>query len=84
MRNVLIDDNGQTWGPAQTNSGTLKAMFGVDPAKEYGRWQEYTDHLRRRNDVSHRGHAISAADAEASIAVVDDLWLWLTNAAHKS
>jgi hypothetical protein len=56
-----------------SDSGLLKALFGVDPAKEHWRWQESTDHLKRRNDVSHRGHAVSTTDAEAPIVVVDDL-----------
>jgi hypothetical protein len=41
------------------------------------------DQPERRNDVSRRGHAVSVPDAEASIAVADDLWMWLNNAAHK-
>jgi hypothetical protein len=82
LRNVLVNDDGRTWGPQNpTTRALIKALFGVDPAKDYPRWQEYQDHVKRRNDVAHRGQAVSVEDAEASIAVVDDLWLWLGEAA---
>jgi HEPN domain-containing protein len=78
LRRVLVDDDGHTWRPHHaTAKALLKALFGLDPARDYPRWQDYMDHLKRRNAVSHRGQAVSMADAEASIAVIDDLWLWL-------
>ena len=82
LRRVLVDDDGHTWGPQHPMAkALLKALFSVEPAKDYPRWQEYMDHLKRRNAISHRGQDVSRADAEASIAVVDDLWLWLNAAA---
>ena len=78
LRRVLVDDDGHTWGPQHPMAkALLKALFNVEPAKDYPRWQEYMDHLKRRNAIGHRGQDVSMADAEASIAVVDDLWLWL-------
>jgi len=83
LRRVLIDDDGHTWGPQHPMAkALLKALFGLEPAKDYPRWREYTDHLKRRNAISHRGQDVSRPDAEASIAVVDDLWLWLNTAAE--
>ena len=82
LRNVLVNDDGRTWGPQNpTTRALVKALFNVDPARDYGRWQEYQDHVKRRNDIAHRGQSVSVEDAEASIAVVDDLWLWLGKAA---
>jgi hypothetical protein len=79
---VLVDDDSHTWGPQHSMvRALLKALFSVEPAKDYPRWQEYTDHLKRRNAIGHRGQAVSVTDAEISIAVVDDLWLWLNTAA---
>jgi hypothetical protein len=82
LRHVLIEDSGRTWGPHHhATRALIKALLGVDPANEYTRWQEYKDHVKRRNDIAHRGQGVSVEDAEASIAVVDDLWLWLSKVA---
>ena len=82
LRRVLVDDDSHTWGPQHPMvKSLLRALFSVEPAKDYPRWQEYMDHLKRRNAISHRGQDVSVADAEASIAVVDDMWLWLNAAA---
>jgi hypothetical protein len=85
LRAVLVDDDGHTWGPHHpTARGLLKALFGVEPARDYPRWQDYADHIKRRNAISHRGQAVSLADAQASMAIVDDLWLWLNAAAGRA
>jgi hypothetical protein len=82
LRDVLVEDDGHTWGPQHPMvKALLRGLFGVEPAKTYRRWREYTDHLKRRNAISHRGQTVSMADAEASIAVVEDLWMWLNAAA---
>lgn len=84
LRRVLVDDDGHTWGPQHPMAkALLKALFSVDPANDYPRWHEYKDHVKRRNAIGHRGQVVSMADAEASIAVVDDLWLWLNAAAGR-
>jgi hypothetical protein len=82
LRGVLVEDDGHTWGPQHPMvKALLKGLFGVEPARGYPRWRDYTDHLKRRNAISHRGQPVSVADAEASIAVIDDLWMWLNAAA---
>lgn len=84
LRTVLVDDRGHTWGPHhQMAQALLRALFGLDPANDYDRWQDYRDHLKRRNDVAHRGQTVSVADAEASISVVEDLWVWLAEGASQ-
>lgn len=82
LRHVLVEDDGHTWGPQHPMvKALLKGLFGVEAAKHYPRWRDYTDHIKRRNAISHRGQTVGVADAEASIAVVDDLWMWLNAAA---
>ena len=60
--------------------GVTQALFSVEPATEYARGQEYQDHVKRRNAITHRSQTVSLDDGAGSIAVVDDLWLWLTAA----
>jgi hypothetical protein len=58
----------------------LDAVLGITIA-DFPRWAEFRTHMSRRNDVAHRGQAIDAESAKATIDVVSDLWLWLNNAA---
>jgi hypothetical protein len=40
-------------------------------------WDPFTRHVRRRNDVVHRGERITVEDARESIAVVRELLAYL-------
>ena len=81
LRRVLIEDDGDTWRPHHSMArALLKALFSVEPATEYARGQEYQDHVKRRNAITHRSQTVSLDDGAGLIAVVDDLWLWLTAA----
>jgi hypothetical protein len=58
----------------------LDALFGVKMTDSPA-WSEYNAHVSRRNSIVHRGQAIDAASAKASLNAVSELWLWLNQAA---
>ncbi len=54
----------------------LVALFGVT-VKDYPGWGDYMAHVSRRGAVVHRGQAIDADSARASVEAVSRFWLWL-------
>lgn len=60
----------------------VELLLGLD-VTQVSEWQRFQAHIDRRNDVVHKGQTVGKSEAEESVAVVQQLWIQLTEAARK-
>jgi hypothetical protein len=52
------------------------AIFGKAPTGQAW-WRDYTDHVKRRNNILHRGARVTEMDARRSLGVTEELVDWV-------
>jgi hypothetical protein len=74
-------ENQRAWAPHNRSAQPLlEAMFGKR-VTAFPRWADYLAHVKRRNDVAHRGQSVDIASARHSMEIVSEFWLWLNDLA---
>jgi hypothetical protein len=74
---VVVLQERRVWSPHDRFvQAILVALFDVT-VKNYPGWGDYMAHVSRRGAVVHRGQAIDADSARASLEAVSGFWLWL-------
>jgi hypothetical protein len=78
---VLHDEKRGGWAPHRRQARhLLEPLLGLD-MEQFPRWADYRVHVLRRNDVAHEGKTVDRESAMTSLAVVQELWTWLNEAA---